>query len=228
MIVIRLDSPMMSFGGPAFSEVGNTLQFPPKKMLTGLMGAALGYGRTDGDKLQSLQEGFTYAVREDRQGEVIEDFQTVDLETPWMEGFWGDGRYHGGDEARNTDKAREILRKEYIADGIYTVALSVETVAEETLLSALKVPKWPVYIGRKACGAGHLRPKMVEARNAKEALRKADLHRSADPDGPYRTWIDGDEGRPVNGLRDWHSRIHAGKQWVREEVIEKDVILSDP
>jgi len=220
MIALTFDAPLMSFGGPAVDQVGNTFRFPPKSMLTGLLGAALGYERSEHDKLQRLQDGFTYGVREDRPGEIIEDYQTVDLKTPWMTLRWDNGVPKSGEDVRTTDKRREILNKEYLADAVYTVVLDCADLPEADAREALTHPRWPLYVGRKSCGAGPLRPRRVEYDTLREALGDIGLHRAAKADGPYQIWIEGGESRSISGLRDWESRIHAGQQWIEEDTIE--------
>jgi len=223
MIALSFDAPLMSFGGPAVDQVGNTFRFPPKSMLTGLLGAALGYDRSEHDKLQRLQGGFTYGVREDRPGEIIEDFQTVDLSTPWMTGYWDQDGYKTGEEARgrygSSSANRSILNKEYVADAVYTVVLDCTDLPEADVLEALIRPRWPLYVGRKSCGAGPLRPRLVAYDTLREALESIGLHRAAKTDGPYQIWIEGGESRSISGLRDWESRIHAGQQWIEEDTI---------
>lgn len=220
MIKLTFDAPLMSFGGPAVDQVGNTFQFPPKSMLTGLLGAALGYDRSEHTKLQDLQDGFTYGVREDRPGELIEDYQTVDLNTPWMMGVWKEGRYRTGSDVRETKKRREILHKQYIADAIYTVVLDPSEYEETDLLAALKAPRWPLYIGRKSCGAGPLRPTQIEHDSLSQALKATKLHPAGEMKNQYRIWVEGGRDRSIYGHRDWESRIHAGKQWIEEDTID--------
>lgn len=220
MIRLYFDAPLMSFGGPAVDQVGNTFQFPPKSMLTGLIGAALGLDRSEHTRLQQVQEGFSYGVREDRAGEVIEDFQTADLQTPWMTETWADGEYLTGNEVRETEKPREILHKEYIADAVYTIILAPTGLSEERLLRAFRQPKWPLYVGRKGCGAGPLRPAIIASDSLQEALRSADLHPAAEMKHRHRVWTEGGDQRSIYGLRDWESRIHAGKQWIKEDTVD--------
>jgi CRISPR system Cascade subunit CasD len=220
MIALSLDAPLMSFGGPAVDQVGNTFQFPPKSMLTGLLGAALGYDRSEHEQLQALQKGFTYGVREDRPGEIIEDYQTVDLKTPWMQLQWDGVTVKTGGDVRETKKRREILNKEYVADAAYTVVLDIEHRPEPEVLDALVQPNWPLYIGRKSCGSGPLRPRKVEHETIRSALQEIALHRSAKAKGPYRIWVEGGDSRSIYGLRDWDSRIHAGQQWIEEDVVD--------
>ena len=230
MIKLVFDAPLMSFGGPVASDrVGSTFHFPPKSMLTGLLGVAIGYKRSEHEKLQELQEGFTYGVREDRRGEVIEDFQTADFNSAWMTGYWEDGRYVSGKEARgrygSSSENRSILDRKYIADAAYTVVLKLASLPEEKLIGALRRPKWPVYIGRKGCGAGFLRPERVGHHAVREALEDFDNLELQHPhprpgQTQLRIWIEGQGSRSIQGLRDWASRIHAGKQRFAKGTIE--------
>lgn len=228
MIKLVFDAPLMSFGGPVASDrVGSTFHFPPKSMLTGLLGAALGYERSEHEKLQKLQESLTYGVREDRRGEVIEDFQTADFNNDWMTGYWEDGRYVSGEEARgrygSSAENRSILDRKYVADAAYTVVLELLSFPEEKVLGALRRPEWPVYIGRKSCGAGFLRPERIGHDTVREALEDFDnveLHHARPGQDQLRIWIEGQGSRSIQGLRDWKSRIHGGKQWLEEDTIE--------
>lgn len=211
MIALTLDAPMMSFGGPAYDQVDRLYHFPPKSMVVGLLGCALGHDRSESQKLQRLQDTLTYGVREDKRGEVIVDYQTVDLTTPWMEGTWSDGRWTT--DVRDTKKDREILRKKYIADAVYTLVLDLPE--EEAVFDALRQPHWPLYIGRRACGAAHLEPRLCDYPSIEDALR--DLPSDHMP--PFRVWIDGQGNRHIAGHRDWSTDIHVGEQRIEQKVV---------
>ena len=132
---------------------------------------------------------------------------------------WNDGVAKTGDDVRETKKRREILNKQYVADAAYTVVLEVAEPSEDELLEVLIHPNWPLYIGRKSCGAGPLRPRTVDTDTIQEALQTVELHRAAQMKDSYRIWVEGGESRSIYGLRDWESRIHAGQQWIEEDTI---------
>jgi len=79
VLLLRLEAPLMAFGGVAIDNIGVTDQLPSASLLTGLLGNALGYQRKDAIRLQALQNRLRYAVRADRRGHALQDFQTAQL-----------------------------------------------------------------------------------------------------------------------------------------------------
>ena len=70
---------MLAFGGETVDARGVIVDFPATSMLTGLLANALGWRRSDGDALASLQARLRYAARIDRDGVRLTDFQTAQL-----------------------------------------------------------------------------------------------------------------------------------------------------
>jgi CRISPR system Cascade subunit CasD len=54
-LVLRLEAPLMAFGGPIVDQIGPTRSFPGQAQITGLLGNALGYHHHDADALEALQ-----------------------------------------------------------------------------------------------------------------------------------------------------------------------------
>ena len=79
ILLVRLEALMMSFGAPMVDSRGVIQPYPGLSMLTGLFGNALGLHHRDTDALERLQKRLRYAVRCDRKGTKVRDFQTVDL-----------------------------------------------------------------------------------------------------------------------------------------------------
>ncbi len=160
-LLIRLEAPLMSFGGTIIDANGKILPFPAKSLLVGLLGNALGYDyRTDHDLLNRLQDRIEYAVRVDLKGNLIEDYQTVDLSTPHMldKNAWTTQGFIDQRDGGNAT-GTHIRNREYIADGIYLVALYLKDLEDhhdqdpslEDLKKALQEPARPLFIGRKPC-----------------------------------------------------------------------------
>lgn len=78
-LVLRLEAPLMSFGGETIDNFGVVRDFPAASMLTGLIANALGWRRTDTDKLDRLQDRLVFAVRLDRPGTRFTEYQTARL-----------------------------------------------------------------------------------------------------------------------------------------------------
>lgn len=65
-LVLRLEAPLLAFGGVTIDHVGITRDFPAQSMLTGLLANALGWERTEWEKHQALQDRLVFAARRDR------------------------------------------------------------------------------------------------------------------------------------------------------------------
>lgn len=235
VLLLRLDAPLMSFGGVVVDERGVTEELPSRSLLTGLLGNALGYDHRDAEPLQRLQDRLRHAVRRDRPGRLLVDFQTVDLGQPFLvEGWTTRGiavSRRGGSAATGT----HIRRRHYWADAVFTVALTLEPAAEEPDLArcaaALVEPERPLFLGRKPCIPSL--PLVLGVARA-VSLRAALLHsplsaRAAD--GPWAAWWPeagepappAGAGRllPVHDERDWTNQIHTGRRFLWEGRIEE-------
>lgn len=155
-LILRLDAPLVSFGGVMIDQHGFIERFPGHALLTGLIGNALGWTHGDGGRLQALQARLGFAARWDVAPTRIIDYHTVDLGQEKMrhEGWTtrGDPEHrHGGTDAKFGTHQRY---RHYWADGLMTVALSVIGDDEPTLervAQALRRPARPLFIGRKTC-----------------------------------------------------------------------------
>lgn len=233
---LRLDAPLMSFGGVAVDQLGVTEPAPTQSMLTGLLGNALGYDHRDAGALQRLQQRLRYGVRRDRPGQPLRDFQTVFLGQDFLREGW---TTRGAPQSRAGGSAKtgtHIRYRHYWADAVYTVVLTLEPAGEDPGLDALEValrhPERPLFLGRKPClPAAPLLVGRLEATDPRHALARAPLpaeDRRQPRDGGYAAWwpAGGEEpdaapGRaiPVSDLRDWTRQVHTGRRFVRHGLI---------
>lgn len=228
--MLRLDAPLMSFGGTRVDQIGPTQDHPTLSLLTGLLGNALGFHHRDTEKLQALQQRIRYGVRRERPGVLVTDYQTVDLgqdflvDTGWT--TWGHVQSRGGAFSDET----HLRYRDYWADADLTVVLTLEPPNEEptidSLANALDEPARPLFIGRKPClPAAPISRGKLTADSIVEALRKAP---AADAAGGGRAWgwwpgnEDGPVGetRVVTDERDWANQIHGGERLIREGWLE--------
>ncbi|MBC7172008.1 MAG: CRISPR-associated protein Cas5, partial [Polyangiaceae bacterium] len=63
VLILRLDAPMLAFGGPVVDNRNFTNRFPGRSAITGLLGNALGYDHRDAGALSSLQKRIRYGAR---------------------------------------------------------------------------------------------------------------------------------------------------------------------
>ncbi len=78
-LILRLEAPLMSFGGTMIDANGPTLDLPIRSMVTGLIANALGWHRVERNWHQSLQDRLVMGARLDQPGTAVRDFQTAQL-----------------------------------------------------------------------------------------------------------------------------------------------------
>ena len=156
-LIVHLQAPLMSFGGPQVDQIGPTGRFPTISQVTGLLANALGYRHGDFDRLQALQDRLSLASALVCEGEEVQDYQTVDLGQAHLRSPSWTTRGHpehraGGPDARY---GTHIRFRRYRADASVLAAISLspadETPTLSNLAEALDAPARPLFIGRKSC-----------------------------------------------------------------------------
>ena len=228
-LIMRLESPLMAFGGETIDNLGVIRRFPSASMLTGLLANALGWRRIERERHQRLQDRLVFAARIDREpagGLRMTDFQTAAInntEQSWTTRGRPEGR--GGGTYQN-----HLRYRDYFADMRVTVALRLEPDGEEPTLDdlaqALQEPARPLFIGRKPClPSTPLYRETVDAGSALAALVAVSIGSDGDPKGTVRVaWSDGegdDAIQPHNTYmltdeRNWGSGLHGGGRLVHE------------
>lgn len=236
VLILRLDAPIMSFGAPIIDRHGKVQSHPALSMISGMLGNALGYDHGEFDKLEALQKRLQYASRQDRAGQEIRDYQTVDLsqefmldKNAWTTQGWLDKRKGGA-----SSKGTHIRLRDYRADSVHTIALTLHPADEnptiEDLQHALQFPERPLFIGRKTClPASPLFIKRMESKSLTDALKKVPLSNRADQREKFPAWWPVEENEsqpnadiehPVTDRRDWKNQIHVGERWIARGEIE--------
>jgi CRISPR system Cascade subunit CasD len=152
-LLLRLEAPLMAFGGETIDNFGVIRDFPALSMITGLLANALGWRREDSARHDRLQERLVMGARIEHPGTRLQDNQNARLakdDTGWT--TWGPGRRAGG--AATYDSPHRRFR-DYHADRSLLVALRLDPADEpptlDDLASALDRPARPLFIGRKPC-----------------------------------------------------------------------------
>lgn len=130
VLLLRLAAPLQAWGADAKFETRRTEREPTKSGVIGLLAAALGIRRGEGEKLRSLN-ALGFGVRADREGELLVDYHTAKT---------ADG------------KSRYITYRHYLSDAVFLVGL--ESAQEDRLAelqTALEHPVFPLFLGRRAC-----------------------------------------------------------------------------
>ncbi|HVA67879.1 MAG TPA: type I-E CRISPR-associated protein Cas5/CasD [Candidatus Binataceae bacterium] len=230
-LIIRFDAPLVSFGGVVIDNNGVIRAFPARSMLAGMLGNALGYDHRDAAALQALQERIVYAVRCDRPGQLLSDFQTVDLSQPFLQRGWTTrGIVQGRAGAEATRTGTHIRYRDYLADAVYTVALALAPPDANPdaarLEAALRAPARPLFIGRKPClPAEPIFLARFAALDLRDALIRAPRSERAGANRRFQAWfpVEGPHvpnARPLTDDRDWTNQIHVGRRFILEDSID--------
>ena len=228
-LIMRLEAPLMSFGGETIDSLGITRRFPPASMLTGLLANALGWRRVEARRHQDLQDRLVFAARIDREppGRLrMTDFQSAAINN--TEQSW---TTRGKPEGRAGGTYQNHLRwRDYFADMRVIVALRLEPVGQaptlDDLANALQEPVRPLFIGRKpALPSAPLFGRFSDGHTALAALLSVPLSEDRiSPDRIGLLWPDGEgDGQAelnhssmLTDQRNWISGLHGGGRLVHE------------
>ncbi|MEZ0109320.1 CRISPR system Cascade subunit CasD [Catenulispora sp. EB89] len=145
--LLRLAGPLQSWGEHSTFAERDTLAFPTRSGITGLLSCALGRDRSQPPgELNLLQ----ITIRVDRAGTDTVDFHTVggglprNATVPTAESERHKPAYRS--------KANALIsRRHYLADAAFLVALDGPDHVIDEISSALAAPVWPLYLGRRSC-----------------------------------------------------------------------------
>lgn len=141
LLLMCLEGPLQSWGLRARWDVRDTGDEPSKSGIIGLLGCAFGYKRGD-RRLNELENALRLGVRVERIGSKVVDFQTVRgvMRT-------ADGRSKG----KPDDPETIVSPRTYLQDAAFLAVLDGPDALLVECAEALQSPRWPVYLGRKAC-----------------------------------------------------------------------------
>lgn len=126
-LTIKLQGPLQSYGDEATFDRRTSADYPCKSAVLGLIGAALGYQRTD-LRFEELND-LAFAVRIDQPGTPLSEFQTVE----WKPG------------------TRKVTYRGFIQDAVFIVAVaSADHALIDQIEFAIHHPKFPLFLGRRA------------------------------------------------------------------------------
>ena len=242
-LIMRLESPLMAFGGETIDNLGVIRPFPAASMLTGLLANALGWRRVEAEKHQDLQDRLVFAARIDREphgGVRMIDFQTAQLGAN-DQGWTTRGRPEGRAGGANTYNAPHLRYRDYWADALVmvTLRLAPTDVADaptlDDLATALREPARPLFIGRKPClPAAPLFGCFDEGETALAALLNMPLADDRNTNDRVRlVWPDGEDAQDMEDVtlnrrtmitdqRNWISGLHGGGRPVCEGTAPPD------
>lgn len=234
-LLLRLEAPLVAYGGETIDSHGVVRDFPALSMVTGLLANALGWRREETELHNRLQTRLVMGARREPGGQYLRDYQTALLfenDQGWTTIGVPEGRAKSPSYTMQKDgrKALTLQRyRDYHAGLITLVALRLEPPDEfpmlDELAEALDRPARPLFIGRKSCLPNRrLFAGWQDGDSVLQVLQSALIPRDASGGFPTQ-WPDG-EGKmkgdrlvDVCDERNWTSGLHGGWRPVREATI---------
>ena len=211
-LLLRLQGPLQSWGTRSRFDHRDTWPYPTKSGVVGLLAAALGRDRReDIADLAALRMG----VRVDRKGVLRVDYQTAQNVL-----------------AADLKAKRDVQSWRYfLSDAAFLVGLEGDGGFLRELHSALKRPRFPLYLGRKGyvpspppyLPDGFLEAPLVEALKAYPYLGRGR------PQGELLLVLEAREGRLVYDQPSGpFSERRFAARYVREEVLPQEAVPEGP
>lgn len=130
VLKIRLEGPMQSYGVRGKWDYRDTLNFPTKSAVVGMLGCAFGTPR---EKLESISSKIKVHIRINKDGRVGEDFQIREYK-----------------ETERSGEDKFVLHKYFLQDASFTVYVEGEDSYIKECYQALLNPVWVIFLGRKS------------------------------------------------------------------------------
>lgn len=155
-LLLWLEGPMQSWGDRSLFGSRETLSFPTKSGIIGLLFCAMGRSGGQEDSLEELRSSrldIFCLQRKDSKAlpTVIPDFHMVgngyDDKDPWSN--LRIPKNSVGKKANNG--GAKLTRRYYLQDAAFACILTVPEKWAIAMVNGLQNPKWPVYLGRKGC-----------------------------------------------------------------------------
>lgn len=159
-LLLWFEAPLQSWGADSKFGRRDTLKFPTKSGVLGLVCSALGAGGEQTELLarfasldmQVISYRKTKANGQKQAREpLLRDFQTVgngyDDQNPWQSLLipkTAEGKKAVGGGSK-------LTYRYYLQDAVFAVALQVPSDLAESVSQALQNPNWDIYLGRKNC-----------------------------------------------------------------------------
>lgn len=141
-VLLRLEGPLQAWATQSKLGVRDTDHEPSKSGVLGLVAAALGVERHDESALAGLAT-LKLAVRVDRPGSLLRDYHTA-----------GGGVFrHLKDDKYRVFGTKGCVPSQrfLLQDASFVAALSGEDELIDRIGRALQAPRWPLFLGRRAC-----------------------------------------------------------------------------
>ncbi len=158
-LLLWLEAPLQSWGADSRYGRRDTLPFPTRSGVLGLLCCAMGRGGEQREWLQAMRPCTQTVLAFERKKKnapqlqpLLHDFHMVgggyDDADPWQNMLIP--KTSTGKKPKNSSGTK-LTHRYYLQDMAFACLLEVPSEFEEELRSGLEVPVWPIFLGRKNC-----------------------------------------------------------------------------
>ena len=152
-MLLWFEAPLQSWGADSKFSRRDTLEFPTKSGVLGLVLCAMGASGEQKDLLARFSnlKQTVLSFQYDRDS-LLHDFQMIgsgyDSKNKWQKNFIP--KKADGDVPTNSDGTK-LTHRYYLQNATFAVLLEVPADLTEKIANALQNPVYPIYLGRRCC-----------------------------------------------------------------------------
>lgn len=152
-ILMWLEGPLQSWGFDSRFSSKNTLDFPTKSALLGMLCCALGAGgeQTEWLSIMAPLSTTVLAYSKNQNTPLLKDFHMVGSGYNRENSFESKMLPKTADGKNPTNGGAKLTYRYYLQDAIFSAILEVPKCQSEELAMALVNPVWDLSLGRKNC-----------------------------------------------------------------------------
>lgn len=152
-LLLRLEGPLQSWGDRSRFWQRETLSYPTKSGVLGLIFCACGFGGPQTEKLSKFSKlpMTIFDLTNEVEKSILTDMQLIgghyDEEDPWeflLVPKKSDGK-------KPTNGGPKMTYRAYLQDASFAVILEIPSEYAEKVALKMKHPQWDIYLGRKCC-----------------------------------------------------------------------------
>ena len=228
ILILRLEGPLQSWGVSSKFRIRQTQSDPSFSGVTGMLCAALGRPRSAPlNDFQAMRMG----VRADREGTLLRDYHTTGA---------GYGVMSAQRKVKKTESTQEpevaLSDRYYLSDASFLVALKGPRGLVDECADALQRPRYPLFLGRKACPpATPPYVDLIEANELRAALLAYPWPRRHNREAPppfLRLVLPADpasgDAEPRSDMPVSFARREFHVRYVQVETVDFSAITADP
>ena len=156
-LLLWLEGPLQAWGDSSMFGRRDTLPFPTKSGVFGLLFAAMGAGGPQEKLLAEIsslgQTVYAYKKKDGPDVSILEDFHMVgsgyDREEDWQSLMVP--RVRDGKFTRGNSSGAKLTYRQYLQGASFGVVCELPEDIADQAEKALKAPVWPIFLGRKTC-----------------------------------------------------------------------------